>query len=803
MRRPLRDLSSRVVRRWIRCDPLVALLVLLFCICASDVSSLTEFSEPPLTAEGDTDPKQTVEGIEPVNGTYLTFDLAMYASRPASRVELSKIYHRALRALYDESNLTEALTWIKKGAAMGHGRLHWLLGVMYASGVGVPQSDAHAIMHYKFAALESIPEAHMALGSRYRDGVGAPRNCQLAVSHFREAADAVAMTYGELPGSIGETRLRMLFGGKWHVSTDEETVHALMYGADGGATDKIIALGYMYLKGRNGQRRDRLRARSCFLRALEKGDDAAYGALGQLYATGDRAVEQGVARDLAVAASYFSKGAVKGEPTSLNGMGYMHAIGYYQNDKPVTDAGAKRQPDFKTAAKYFRKGANRGNTEAMYNLGVLKLHGRGVPQDPAVAIRLFKVAALRGSVLSLWQLARHAQMQGDCQQAVLLYSRVVAHGSMFNEHSDGPYFPRGEETPFTPTTDSTLVQLLERLAFAETGHSDSRRRAVRMLSDEIIEEEEEGQLLNGIFAKDGRPPERAVQQQVKGKVYLQWYRDPSGRRQRGTARGSAPSMREIGRGGGHTQRKMLLSQREAYNMLKLRLLQLSALSGNFDSELQLGNFYYNGESRFIGVDMAKALLHYEAAAGSGHSEALFSAGFMYQLGLGVGGNIRKPVGVWDAFVSIITNTALDPDDSVDPQELKGLATDPLIMLERRLYLAKRFYDHVRDVDGGLGFYAVWFARLSLNFQWWWLYFCRQPYGLSSLLRLPMPNAKYNDDVMRVADVEGASTEGLALRGELHAEITLKSAGGWKWDDCVLVFCATLLFMCLLLRHHGA
>ncbi|KAG8346585.1 putative Sel1 repeat [Trypanosoma vivax] len=730
------------------------------------------------------------------------------ASRRASRRELAEIYRRAIHALHESNNLTDALLWIREGAAQGHSRLHWLLGVLHATGIGVPRSDAHAILHYTFAALDGVPEAHMALGARYRDGKGIPRNCEAAVAHYREVADAVAMTYDGLSNPSSASQMydqNTESGSWWYSSRRENSLHVMMYRADSGATDAIIALGYAYFKGRHGVQRDWHRARQYFLEAMEKGDVAAYGALGQLYAAGDAMAQPAIKRDFVAAASYFEKGSMKKDGTSLNGMGYLHAVGYYEKGKP-RNATAHVQPDFTTAVNYFSEAINRGNVEAMYNLGVLMMHGKGVPQDPAGAVQLFEAAALRGSVLSLWQLARHEHMRGKCQRALLLYTHVVSFGSMFEHPSRSSSFPSVVEgsVSFTSDGSDSLAQLLETLAFAEAGHVASRLKALEMLDGFSLIEEAEDELLSGVFAKSGKPPER-VDETGTGVLRLHWYHDSLDGSDMKRMHTLLSSVETKAHGVSATRNVgMLLSQREALHMLRLQLLKMSAHSGDSDAELRIGDFYYNGESHLIGVKMSHALMHYEIAAKRYNIHALFKVGYMYQLGLGVSPDDRGPVTVKDAIYRIITHAAVDGDDG--HAELSGVhATSKLSAMEMRLSMAKRFYDMILEIDKGNSVYAVRLALMSLNLQWWWLYFSHQLYGFSKALRLSMPNARVSHAV-RVDNVVKKVREDViekVAEAEDAVEEDIADIGRWKWDDYVLLCNTIMLFAALLLRHHGA
>ena len=45
----------------------------------------------------------------------------------------------------------------------------------------------------------------------------------------------------------------------------------------------------------------------------------------------------------------------------------------------------------------FRKAADRGNADAQVSLGYMYLHGRGVPQDDALAVTWYRKAADQGN----------------------------------------------------------------------------------------------------------------------------------------------------------------------------------------------------------------------------------------------------------------------------------------------------------------------------------------------------------------------------------------------------------------------
>src|SRR5579863_6563369 len=54
---------------------------------------------------------------------------------------------------------------------------------------------------------------------------------------------------------------------------------------------------------------------------------------------------------------------------------------------------AYKKGDFATAAKVWRESADQGSAAAQYNLGLLYVDGKGVPQDYAEAANWFRRAA--------------------------------------------------------------------------------------------------------------------------------------------------------------------------------------------------------------------------------------------------------------------------------------------------------------------------------------------------------------------------------------------------------------------------
>ena len=74
-------------------------------------------------------------------------------------------------------------------AEQGNATAQFNLGVMYATGRGVPQNYQVAEQWYILAATQGDVEAQYNLGVMYRNGFGIPQNDQAAVEWFRLAAE--------------------------------------------------------------------------------------------------------------------------------------------------------------------------------------------------------------------------------------------------------------------------------------------------------------------------------------------------------------------------------------------------------------------------------------------------------------------------------------------------------------------------------------------------------------------------------------------------------------------------------------
>ena len=83
----------------------------------------------------------------------------------------------------------EAVRWYRLAAEQGYAAAQFNLGVMYATGEGVPEDDAEAVRWYRLAAEQGYAAAQFNLGLMYATGEGVPEDAAEAVRWVRLAAE--------------------------------------------------------------------------------------------------------------------------------------------------------------------------------------------------------------------------------------------------------------------------------------------------------------------------------------------------------------------------------------------------------------------------------------------------------------------------------------------------------------------------------------------------------------------------------------------------------------------------------------
>lgn len=155
-----------------------------------------------------------------------------------------------------------------------------------------------------------------------------------------------------------------------------------------GSSEAQTALGKLYLSGARGVEQDIQRARDLLSRAAKKGDAEAMGQFGWMVANG-----VGGPKDNSSSSDLLSKSAEKGNPSGQYGLGSLHLLGF----------GVRK--DSSRAAKLLQAAAEQGHPAAQSQLGVLHLLGEGVRRDRARAVHYLALASGQGDPAASYHLA--------------------------------------------------------------------------------------------------------------------------------------------------------------------------------------------------------------------------------------------------------------------------------------------------------------------------------------------------------------------------------------------------------------
>ncbi len=247
------------------------------------------------------------------------------------------------------------------------------LGVMYANGSGVEQSDVEAVRWYRAGAEAGDSDAMFYLGVMYEDGSGVEQSDVEAVRWYRagaEAGNTSAMIKLGVMYAIGS-------GVEW---SDVEAVRWYRSGAKAGDAAAMFNLGGMYQHGR-GVEQSAVEAVRWYRAGAEAGDSSAMCNLGVMYEDGE-----GVTKSDVEAVRWYRAGAEAGEECAMFNLGVM-----YEHGRGVAKSDVE-------AVRWFRAGAAAGDSEAMFFLGRMYANGSGVERNQVEAMRLCQAAAALGNV---------------------------------------------------------------------------------------------------------------------------------------------------------------------------------------------------------------------------------------------------------------------------------------------------------------------------------------------------------------------------------------------------------------------
>ena len=285
----------------------------------------------------------------------------------------------------------ELLRKAKQGDAESQG----LLGYLYETGRGVPQSFAEALRWYGEAARNGAALALYCLGRLHEDGRGAQQDFGKAAQYYSKAArrgeqrslgrlgylyetgrgvtqslrDA-ADCYRKAAGSgdaFAEYRLGLMhLTGQGAPRNPWRAEELLIKAARQGNPGAVYELGIMCLRRQSFEK-----AFLLLRKAAELGHDGAMKSLGDMYRDG-----RGVRHSFENAILFYRKAAARGNAGAASGIGDI----YFFSQK------------YAEAAAWYCRAASRGYAEAQRKLGQMYEKGYGVAQDHGEALKWFHLA---------------------------------------------------------------------------------------------------------------------------------------------------------------------------------------------------------------------------------------------------------------------------------------------------------------------------------------------------------------------------------------------------------------------------
>ncbi|KAF9162683.1 hypothetical protein DFQ26_003345 [Actinomortierella ambigua] len=245
------------------------------------------------------------------------------------------------------------------------------LGLLYAIGRGIEQSDTVACKWFTRAANQGLPEAQFYLGTMYSQGRGVVKSDIEAAKWFTMAADQ------------GDSHAQFNLGNMYESGqgVKQNNVDAIKWYIEAANQDHPAAqfhLGLLYFEGR-GVRQSDVEAVKWYTTAANQDHPAAQFHLGLMYLEG-RCVNQSDVE----AVKWFNKAANQDHAAAQFNLGNM-----YRDGRGVS------QSDIE-AVKWFSESANQDHPAAQFYLGLIYFEGRGVNQSDIEAVKWFIKAANQG-----------------------------------------------------------------------------------------------------------------------------------------------------------------------------------------------------------------------------------------------------------------------------------------------------------------------------------------------------------------------------------------------------------------------
>lgn len=479
----------------------------------------------------------------------------------------------------------------------GNSSAQHMLGFMFATGIGgaVEQDQARAMLYHAFAAEGGDIRSQMTLAYRHHTGIGAARDCDEAVHYYKQVADkAVAYYKSGPPGG------HSLVKNSFRLADEEGGVY--------GEGASVSSSGANAKTG--GPTSDAYADLDDVLEFLDfqsrKGDLRATFNLGRLYYDGSR----GLPRNPRAAKSHFMQvarlywtpqGKVKTDVAPGVEKLAHKAAGYIGR---MFLRGEGMDQSYPIAKIWFQRGIANGDALCQYSMGVMYLHGLGVPQDTLKAAEYFAPAADQDLAVAQTHLGVLFLDQGDLQTA-RNYFELAAR----NSHIEAFYYLAEMGNQGLGRERSCGMAAVYYKIAAE------KAEVIHSSFNEANDAYDRGDLETALVAYM-MAAEQGYEHAQANVAYLLDHTRP---------RFSLPSLLPF------LQRKV-----NAMNDYALALIYWtrSAKQSNVDSLVKMGDYYLDGLGTVVSSENAAAC--YQAAAETMQSaQAMWNLGWMHENGVGI------------------------------------------------------------------------------------------------------------------------------------------------------------------------
>lgn len=266
---------------------------------------------------------------------------------------------------------------VRKAAEQGDARAQFLYGKMLYRGRGVRSNPEEALRWCRLAAEQGFIRAQKELGYQYSSGRVLPQDDAEAIKWFRLAAEQ-----GDAFAQCQYASLCM----QDDSIPKEEPVRWYQKAAQAGNASAMYNLGRCYCMG-HGIQKDWEQGVRLLRQAAEAGYTFSRHTLIDIYAHGiwggEKDRHEAVRQEKLLGQELLRK-AEAGDTWDQ-----LHYASYCEQ------SGSEEQ-----AVRWYRKAADGGNTEALACLGLRYCQGKGVENDLAKGLELFRGAAEQGGKIA-------------------------------------------------------------------------------------------------------------------------------------------------------------------------------------------------------------------------------------------------------------------------------------------------------------------------------------------------------------------------------------------------------------------